>query len=107
MSRNASPKKRLLGRNTLEGLNNESLFGRTVNNNSDVLIFAKPEHQSPSLRLDGFWVIDRKHKWPPINNYSFLFVLVSLTGLVSMRKIQKNFHTEMRLVRLIRIYIKE
>ena len=40
-------------------------------------------------------------------NYSFIFVLISLTSLVSMRKIQKNFHTKMRLVSLISIHIKE
>ena len=50
--------------------------------------------------------IHRMHKWPPIN-YSFIFVLISLTSLVSMRKIQKNFHTKTRLVSLISIYIKE
>ena len=50
--------------------------------------------------------IDRMQKWLPIN-YSFIFVLISLTSLVSMRKIQKNFHTKMRLISLISIHIKE
>ena len=50
--------------------------------------------------------IDQMQKWLPIN-YSFIFVLISLTSLVSMRKIQKNFHTKMRLVSLISIQIKE
>ena len=46
--------------------------------------------------------IDRMQKWLPIN-YSFIFVLISLTSLGCMRKIQKNFHTKMRLVSLISI----
>ena len=44
--------------------------------------------------------------WLPIN-YSFIFVLISLTSLISMRKIRKNFHAKMRLVIVISIYIKK
>ena len=51
-------------------------------------------------------IIDRMQKWLPIN-YSFIFVLIRLTSLVSMRKIQKNFHRKMRLVSLISIHTKE
>ena len=58
------------------------------------------------LHLHICGLIDRMQKWLPIN-YSFIFVLISLTSLVSMRKIQKNFHTKMRLVSLISIHIKE
>ena len=46
--------------------------------------------------------IDRMQKWLP-SNYSFVFVLISLTSLGSMRKIQKNFHTKMRPVSPISI----
>ena len=46
--------------------------------------------------------LDRMQKWLPIN-YSFIFVLISLTSLGCMRKIQKNFHTKMRLVSPISI----
>ena len=49
--------------------------------------------------------IHRMHKWLPIN-YSFIFVLISLSSLISMQKVQKNFHTKMRLVSLISIYYK-
>ena len=39
----------------LQGLNNESLFGRKANNN---LMFVNTEHQSPSqTRLDSFGVV--------------------------------------------------
>ena len=69
---------------------------------------------SVGVREHAFWpgidpvqeAIDRMQKWLPIN-YSFIFVLISLTSLVSMRKRQKNFHTKMRLVSLISIHIKE
>ena len=47
-----------------------------------------------------FWkmiAIDRMQHWLSIN-YSFIFVLISLASLVSMRKIQENFHTKMRLI---------
>ena len=37
-------------------------------------------------------------KWLPID-YSFIFVPISLISLFNVRKIQKNFHTKMRLVR--------
>ena len=48
--------------------------------------------------------IDRMQKWL---NYSFIFVLISLTSLGCMRKIQKNFLTKMRLISSISISIKE
>ena len=47
--------------------------------------------------------IDLFHKWWKIN-YSFVFMKISPTSLVSMCKIQKNFYSEMRLVGLINIY---
>ena len=56
------------------------------------------------------------HRWLPLNNYSLTFAnnnysltfaLINLTSLFHMPKIQKNFHTKMRLVSLISIYIKE
>ena len=47
--------------------------------------------------------IDLFHKWRPIN-YSFVFMKISPSSLVSMCKIQKNFYFEMRLVGLINIY---
>ena len=50
--------------------------------------------------------IDRMQIWLLIN-YSFIFVLISLTSLGSMREIQKKFHRKMRLVSLISIYIKK
>ena len=65
-----------------------------------------------TFNLGNLWInkksvaIDRMQKWLPIN-YSFIFVLISLTSLVSMRNIQKNFHTKMRLVSLISTHIKE
>ena len=65
-----------------------------------------------TFNLGNLWInkksvaIDRMQKWLPIN-YSFIFVLISLTSRVSMRNIQKNFHTKMRLVSLISIHIKE
>ena len=65
---------------------------------------ARKENEGPRWLTWNF--IDRMQKWLPIN-YSFIFVLISLTSLVSMRKIQKNFHTKMRLVSLISIHIKE
>ena len=55
---------------------------------------------------DVTFIIDRLQKWLPIN-YSFIFVLISLTSLVGMRKIKKNFHTKMRLISAISIWIKE
>lgn len=45
-------------------------------------------------------------KWLLINHYSFIFMLISLSSIISMRNIQKNFHTKMRPVCLISIYIK-
>ena len=56
----------------------------------------------PTLIHKVHWVIDRMQKWLPIN-YSFIFVLISLTSLGCMRKIQKNFHTKTRLVSPISI----
>ena len=47
--------------------------------------------------------IDRTHKWRPIN-YSFVFILIILTSLVSTNKIQKNFCSKVRLVRMNVIY---
>lgn len=44
--------------------------------------------------------IHQMHKWLS-SNYSFIFVLIILTILVSMQKIEKNFHAKMRLVSLI------
>ena len=42
--------------------------------------------------------------WVPINNYySFIFVLINLTSLVSMQEIQESFHTKMRLISPISI----
>ena len=49
--------------------------------------------------------IDRMQKWFPIN-YSFIFVQISVTSLVSMRKIQKNFHRKMMLISPKRIIIE-
>ena len=46
--------------------------------------------------------IDRIHKWRLIN-YSFVFMLIILTSLVSTNKIQKNFCVKVRLVRTISI----
>ena len=49
-------------------------------------------------------ILDRMQIWLLIN-YSFIFVLISLTSLGSMREIQNKFHRRMRLVSLISIYI--
>ena len=46
---------------------------------------------------------DLFHEWRP-RNYSFVFMKISPTSLVSMCTIQKNFYAEMRLVGLIIIY---
>lgn len=46
------------------------------------------------------------HKWLTINQ-SFVFALISLTCLISMWNVQKNFDTKMRLPSLISIYIKK
>ena len=53
--------------------------------------------------LEQVGKIDLFHKWRPIN-YSFVFMKISPTSLVSMCKIQKNFYSEIRLVGLINIY---
>ena len=45
-------------------------------------------------------VIDRMHKWRPIK-YSFVYVLITLTSLVCMDKIQKKCCLRARLVSLI------
>ena len=45
-------------------------------------------------------------KWR-LNNYSFVFMLIILTSLVSTNKIQKNFCFKARLVRVISIKTKE
>ena len=45
---------------------------------------------------------DLSHKWWLIN-YSFIFMLINLTSLVSTCKIQKNVYSKMRLVGLINI----
>ena len=59
----------------------------------------KPANQSCSFLTQAFWTlafalgrvgIDRMQKWLPIN-YSFIFVLISLTSLVSMQKKTKEF----------------
>ena len=50
--------------------------------------------------------IDRIHKWRLIN-YSFVFMLIILTSLVSTNKIQKNFCVKVRLVRTISIKTEE
>ena len=50
--------------------------------------------------------IDRIHKWRLIN-YSFVFMLIILTSLVSTNKIQKNFCFKVRLVRTISIKTEE
>ena len=50
--------------------------------------------------------IDRIHKWRLIN-YSFVFMLIILTSLVSTNKIQKNFYVKVRLVRTISIKTEE
>ena len=44
--------------------------------------------------------IGRIHKWP-LCNYSFVFMLIILTSLVSTNKIQKNSCFKVRLVRMI------
>ena len=49
---------------------------------------------------------DRIHKWQ-LCNYSFVFMLIILTSLVSTNKIQKNFCFEVRLVRMINTKTKE
>ena len=50
--------------------------------------------------------IDRMHKWRP-KKYSFVYVLISLTSLVSTDKIQKKSSFRMRLVGLINTKTKE
>ena len=44
--------------------------------------------------------IDRMHKWQP-KNFSFVYVLIRLTSLVCMDKIQKKCFLKTRLVSLI------
>ena len=78
--------------------------GTAINGSRRCALYPPCHCQCSVLRV--FKAIDRMQKWLPIN-YSFIFVLISLTSLVSMRKIQKNFHTKMRLVSLISIHIKE
>lgn len=43
-------------------------------------------------------------KWLLVN-YSFMFVLISPTSLVSMAKIKRNFYTKMRLISQINTYM--
>ena len=50
--------------------------------------------------------IDHFHKWRPIIN-SFDNITISLTNLILKSVIQKNFYTETRLVRLIKMHTKE
>ena len=50
--------------------------------------------------------IDRIHKWR-LSNYSFVFMLIILTSLVNTSKIQKNFSSKVRLVRMISTKTKE
>ena len=51
-----------------------------------------------SLKING--CIDRMHKWRP-KKYSFVYVLIRLTSLVCMDKIQKKCFLRGRLVSLI------
>lgn len=44
--------------------------------------------------------IDRIHKWRP-SNYSFVFMLINPTSLISTKKIQENFCFKVRLLRMI------
>ena len=50
--------------------------------------------------------IDRIHKWW-LSNYSFVFLLINLTSLVSMNKIERNFCFKVRLERMISTKTKE
>ena len=50
--------------------------------------------------------IDRMHKWRP-KKYSFVFVLISMTSLVSTDEIQKKTSFRTRLVGLINTKTKE
>ena len=50
--------------------------------------------------------IDRMHKWQP-KKYSFVFVLISLTSLISTDKIRKKSSFRTRLVGLISTKTKE
>ena len=53
-----------------------------------------------------FKTIDRMHKWRP-KKYSFVFVLISLTSLVSTDEVQKKTSFRTRLVALINTKTKE
>ena len=56
--------------------------------------------------VQRYCFIDRMHKWRP-KKYSFVFVLISLTSLVSTDKIQKKSSLRTRLVGLISTKTKE
>ena len=54
-------------------------------------------------KINHFWAQIKKNPKCQLGrfcfNYSFIFVLISLTSFISMqKKKQKNFHTKMRLV---------
>ena len=58
------------------------------------------------LQFKNMPTIHRMYNWLPIN-YSIIFVLISLTSLVVMRKVQKKIHTNNRLSRQNSIFIKK
>ena len=53
-----------------------------------------------------FQHINHIHKWR-LSNYSFVFMLIILTSLVSTDKIQKNYCAKVRLLRMIITKTKE
>ena len=79
-------------------MENNIIFSKTSFYQASILFF--------SLNQFKVIVIDRMHKWWP-KKYSFVFVLISLTSLVSTDKIEKKSSFRMRLVGLISTKTKE
>ena len=93
---------KIVCRGSTELLIERPLLKRILRDHSRIMASESPSlHRNYSSgEKTSLCLIDLFHKWRTIN-YSFVFMKITLTSLVRMCKIQKNFYSEMRSVGLI------